>query len=131
MLLFWKETKTQKNQLRMIFYSVFCGFYGLEFLSRPWFVINSAGLHNLLESLNVFFNFYANDTQIHMTVDNSPESQEKLTYIWSCKTMVESIKTKTKTEILVVGTAYWKNIFSEPYSFSLNGAETHPRKFEA
>ena len=29
-----------------------------------------------------------------------------------------------KAEILVVGTAYWKNIFKEPFKFSLSAAES-------
>ena len=39
-------------------------------------------LHYLHQSLNVFFHFYEDDTQFYMTVDDSFESQEKLTCIY-------------------------------------------------
>ena len=91
------------------------------------FVICTASLHCLLDSLKVYFRFYADDTQIYMNLDAHLESQEKLTHIYEAVSqLMEARKKKLKpckTEIQLIGTAHQINLVNEPSSFSLIGSE--------
>ena len=51
-------------------------------LDQELFGIYTAGLHYLLHPLNVSFHCHSDNTQNHMTIDESPKSQEKLTLIY-------------------------------------------------
>ena len=68
----------------------------------------------------MFFYLYAEDTQFYMTVEKSPESQEKLTSIYEAvnqRMKARKLKLNScKTEIIHVGTVYYKNLFNEPVS---------------
>ena len=90
------------------------------------FVIYTASLHYMLDSLIVSFHFHADDTQVYVTVDDFPESK-KITHIYiyifiyiyiavSQCMKAKKLKLKPgKTEILL-GTAHRINLVNEPFS---------------
>ena len=83
-------------------------------LVQVLFVIYTASLHCLLESLNESFHIYAEDTQIYMTTDDSPDSQQKPTRVYEAVSQWMkrgALKLNPgNIDILLVGTALRRNL---------------------
>ena len=72
-----------------------------------------------------------------MTVDDFAKSQENQAHLFeACVHWTNVRKRKLypcKTELVLFWTAHWRNLFNEPSSFTLSGAETRvsEKKFVA